>query len=174
MMLNWSAFMLAALNRQEAFLWIVALGPFCSLVIGALLLQLSVGLNNRFIIKTETEEGQELIPRPSLLKGMGILILSAVVHLMIAWVLNAISIGDGLFQEGSHTFFSGNQIPLNLLTLVFGFFGTAALLTAMLPATLKRSIVVALTQYLFFALAGPIIVFMFLVAFLMLGIYTPS
>ncbi len=107
-----------------------------ALLIGAVILRAAISLFHKF---AGTAEGSpEAVPEPSMLKAMGILLITAVANMMIGGILGAVGAATGLIQAGPDEAKAGFDLTLNLISLPFTFLVSAALLSALLPTTFKR------------------------------------
>lgn len=123
-----------------------------ALLIGAVILRAAISMFNKFA--GTGEEGQDLVPEPSMLKAMGILLIAGVANAIIGAILGAIGAATGLIQAGEGGAKAGFDLTLNLVSLPFTFLVSSALLAALLPTTFKRGMGVALCQYIVTILVG--------------------
>ncbi|QDT96014.1 hypothetical protein [Gimesia aquarii] len=125
-----------------------------ALLIGAVILRAAISMFNKLAGKGSGEEGQDLVPEPSMLKAMGILLITGVANAIIGAILGAIGAATGLIQAGEGGAKAGFDLTLNLISLPFTFLVSSALLAALLPTTFKRGMGVALCQYIVTILVG--------------------
>lgn len=123
-----------------------------ALLIGAVILRAAISMFNKFA--GTGEEGQDLVPEPSMLKAMGILLITGVANAIIGAILGAIGAATGLIQAGEGGAKAGFDLTLNLISLPFTFLVSSALLAGLLPTTFKRGMGVALCQYIVSILVG--------------------
>jgi len=167
-----SAFVLAAPGRLEALLCVLVVAIPIGLMIGAVVLRAAVSLFNKFAGTSEVDETGEsfgLVPEPSMLKAVGILLITGVANFMIGLILSVLASVVGLLQAGPEGLNPGNQIILNLASLPFTFIVSSALLSALLPTTFKRGMGVALCQYIVSILLGLVIGLIVIIVGLALG-----
>ena len=116
-MIDSSAFVLAAPGRLEAILCVLVVALPIGLMIGAVVLRAAVSLFNKFAGTSEVEEtgeSSDLVPEPSMLKAVGILLIIGVANFMIGLILSVVASGFGLNQAGPEGLSLRNQIILNL------------------------------------------------------------
>ncbi len=122
------------------------------LLIGAVILRAAISLFHK--IAGTAEGSPDMVPEPSMLKAMGILLITGVANFIIGAILGVLGAATGLIQAGPDEARNGLNLILNLISLPFTFLVSSALLSALLPTTFKRGMGVAACQYLVSILVG--------------------
>lgn len=133
-----------------------------ALLIGAVILRTAVSLTNRVVgaqasseFDFDDDDEDDFIPRPrmqsaapvpkpSLLRGMGILLAAAIVNSLVNFVF-------GMVLGG------GADLLAQLIQIAVSFFIMVMMLAALLPTTLARASLVALFQFLIVLAIGLVI-----------------
>ncbi len=162
-MFDSSMLVLGAANPLAVILCLLVIVLPISLLIGAVILRASVSLFNNFA--GFDEDSSDRVPEPSMLNGMGILLLATIANGIVGFMFGAIAGAAGLIQVGPDGVAPAGQLLLNLVTLPISFVIFSAIISSMLPTTFKRAMGVVLCQYLIiFGLAIVIGLIVFLLA----------
>ncbi len=123
-----------------------ALGILCAVVgvlvlgtlVGAVILRAACSLYN----KMASQENR--VPEPGFGKALGITLVTMIVNVVVGFMVGLIT-GGGAAAAGVGA--QGAQVISALISLPVGFFVMAGMLTAMLPTSFGRALLVTLVQY---------------------------
>ncbi|HCO27144.1 MAG: hypothetical protein CME31_20440 [Gimesia sp.] len=145
-MFDSSMLVLGAANPVAVMLCLLVVVLPIGLLIGAVILRASVSLFNKFA--GFDEDSRYRVPEPSMLNGMGMLLLSTIANAIFGFLIGAIGGATGMIQVGPEGVDRGGEMLLNLVSLPVSFVIFSAILSSMLPTTFKRAMGVVLCQYL--------------------------
>jgi hypothetical protein len=124
------------------FLCFLAVGILIGTLIGAVILRAACALYNAM---AGGKGSPYRVPEPELGKAMGIVLVTALINIAASFVLG-LAVGGGAAATGTGV--EGPALLLQLVSLPLSLLVMAAMLTAMLPTTFGRGILVALCNLL--------------------------
>lgn len=133
------------------------------LLVGAMILRSAVSLTNRVVGAGESRRyededdddyfalpppssSEEAVPTPSIGKGMVIVLLIAIAHVIVGFVIR-LPVGAGGMNVNGNPF-QGTGLLVQLISLPIGFVISAAILSGMLPTRFARGCLVTLFEFL--------------------------
>jgi hypothetical protein len=142
----------------------VIAGMLCGLLIGtligAVILRAACWLYNKM---AGGPKSPSAVPEPEFGRAMLIVFVTAIVQMGVGFVLGLV-IGGGAAATGQADNPSMRLLP-SLIGLPLGFLVMAGMLTAMLPTTFPRALLVALLEYFVIIVIAVIIVVFFALIF---------
>ncbi|WP_417384993.1 hypothetical protein [Gimesia sp.] len=145
-MLDSSMLVLGDANPVAALLCVVVFVLPIALLIGAVILRTSVSLFNN--LASFDEASPYRVPEPGMLNAMGILLLSTIADVIVGFLIGAIIGATGLIPIGPEGIDPRMELLFNLVVLPITFVIFSAIVSSLLPTTLKRAMGVVLCQYL--------------------------
>jgi hypothetical protein len=136
----------------------LVIGVAVGTLIGAICLRAAIGLYNKLAGGASSPSS---VPEPTLGKAMWITFAIFVAHVILGMLIIGPIGGDGAMTAGAR----GSDVVTQLISIPISFFITAGILSAKLPTTFGRAILVTLCDILVGLLVGGVLAGIAVLAF---------